>query len=74
MKQKTKSSVYIDEFLMNWIDEKVEQKVFGSRNHAFEMAAKMLKSRIELIEKFLAEIDKKNLKTLRKFINELTEE
>ncbi|KYK38406.1 MAG: hypothetical protein AYK18_17205 [Theionarchaea archaeon DG-70] len=74
MKQKTKSSVYVDEDLVAWIDRKVDDKVFGSRNHAFELAVKLLKERIELIEQFLLEVKKKDSETVRKFIKELEKE
>lgn len=35
---KSGTSVYIDRDLLNWIDEKVEERVYRNRSHAVEYA------------------------------------
>ena len=44
---KVKTSVAIDEELLNWIDGKVKTKVFANRSHAVEYAIHKLKESIE---------------------------
>ena len=37
---KERITVTIDKELLNWIDKKVEEKVFANRSHAFEFLTK----------------------------------
>ena len=43
MGKKRKTSVTIDEDLLDWIDKEMAQKRFASRSHAFEYAIMRLK-------------------------------
>lgn len=39
-------SVYIDDELINWVDEQVVEGTFASRSHAVTLALKQLKRRM----------------------------
>lgn len=41
---KIKTSVSVDEDLLEWIDTQIKEKVFASRSHAIERAIKLLKN------------------------------
>ena len=46
---KTRITITIDKELLDWIDKKVEEKVFASRSHGFEYLVEERKStRIEI--------------------------
>ena len=36
------TSIYMDSEILNWIDEKVDERIFASRSHAFEYAIRQL--------------------------------
>lgn len=45
--EKVKTSVYLEKDLSGWIDKKVKDLTFGSRNHAVNFAIKFLKEHLE---------------------------
>lgn len=42
---KVRVSVTIDNEFLQWIDEKIKERVFANRSHAFEYAIKQLMSK-----------------------------
>ena len=39
---KTGTSVYMDRKILSWIDEKIKERVYRNRSHAFEYALSQL--------------------------------
>jgi len=45
---KSGTSIYMDRDVLQWIDERVKERVFASRSHAFEYAMRQLMIRVKL--------------------------
>ena len=45
---KSGTSIYMDRDVLQWIDERVKERVFSSRSHAFEYAMRQLMIRVKL--------------------------